>query len=175
MHLKKSDISEDYAAVRINSCYSILKLILISSTMHLIPVLSLLSVAFALAVQTNPTVTRQLEARQTSPPTTTDIPIGIFTTTKHVIIDGVTNSHVTIPGKTIDIVIPTCIQTITPDENGYVPPGTCGAIWNYYPSFAAALGFSCVFGALFFLHIWQAVRYRKVRMSWSETPTGARR
>lgn len=93
----------------------------------------------------------------------TAAPKSIFTTTNHITIGGVTNSHVTIPGHTIDVAIPTCKQTITPDENGYVPPGTCGAIWDYYPSFAAALTFAFLFGGLMVLHIWQAAKYKKVR------------
>ncbi|KAI8679366.1 hypothetical protein NCS57_00214600 [Fusarium keratoplasticum] len=95
----------------------------------------------------------------------TAAPKSIFTTTDHITIGGVTNSHVTIPGHTIDIAIPTCKQTITPDENGYVPPGTCGAIWHYYPSFAAALTFAFLFGGLMVLHIWQAAKYKK-RWCW---------
>ncbi|RSM01732.1 hypothetical protein CDV31_011205 [Fusarium ambrosium] len=95
----------------------------------------------------------------------TAAPKSIFTTTNHITVGGVTNSHVTIPGHTIDIAIPTCKQTITPDENGYVPPGTCGAIWHYYPSFAAALTFAFLFGGLMVLHIWQAAKYKK-RWCW---------
>ncbi|KAL6885707.1 RTA1 like domain-containing protein [Trichoderma evansii] len=86
---------------------------------------------------------------------------GYFTTIQHITIEGVTNDHVTIAGQTIDIAIPTCIQTITPDANGYVPPGTCGAIWDYYPNFPAALIFACIFGILTMVHLWQAVVNRK--------------
>lgn len=89
---------------------------------------------------------------------------GYFTTTKHITIEGVTNDHVTVAGKTIDIAVPTCIQTITPDANGYVPPGTCGAIWDYYPNFPAALVFACIFGVLTMVHVWQAIANRKVRI-----------
>ncbi|MCJ1432525.1 hypothetical protein MMC27_001882 [Xylographa pallens] len=56
---------------------------------------------------------------------------------------------------------PTCIQTITPDANGYVPPGTCHALYKYYPSFAAAVVFSILFGALTLLHISQATIHQK--------------
>ncbi|KAK2037404.1 RTA1 domain-containing protein [Colletotrichum somersetense] len=69
--------------------------------------------------------------------------------------------HVNIPAKTIDIAIPTCIQTIKPDSNGYVPPGECGAIWNYYPSFIAAVVFTGLFALLTVIHIWQAARHKK--------------
>lgn len=87
-----------------------------------------------------------------------------FTTTKLIVIDGETNSVLTIPAKTITLALPTCIQTIEPDSNGYVPPGTCGAIWNYYPSHGAAVGFTILFAVLVVIHVWMAVRYKKVRM-----------
>jgi hypothetical protein len=56
---------------------------------------------------------------------------------------------------------PTCTQTIKPDKNGYVPPGTCGSLYNYYPSFAAAIVFAVMFGALMVAHIAQAAIYKK--------------
>ncbi|KAJ6438282.1 Protein RTA1-like protein 9 [Purpureocillium lavendulum] len=90
---------------------------------------------------------------------------GDFTTTKYITIDGETNSQVTIPGQTIAIAIPTCVQTATPDANGHVPPGTCGAIWNYYPSFYAAMAFAILFAILVGIHIWQAAMYEK-RWCW---------
>ncbi|KAI1077939.1 RTA1 like protein-domain-containing protein [Whalleya microplaca] len=93
--------------------------------------------------------------------TITNAPASTFLTTHHITIGGITNDHVTVPGKTIDIAIPTCIQTIQPDPNGYLPPGTCHAIWNYYPSFSAALAFTILFGLLTCAHIYQAVAYRK--------------
>jgi hypothetical protein len=91
-------------------------------------------------------------------------PTGEFETTSYDTIAGVTNGHVTIPAKTIAISFPTCIQTITPDKNGYLPPGTCNALWDYYPSFVTAVAFSVLFGALTTIHIGQAVKYRKVRI-----------
>jgi hypothetical protein len=95
----------------------------------------------------------------------TAAPEGWFTTTKNIAtIGGVTDKYVTIPAKTISIVVPTCVQTLEPDENGYLPPGTCNAHWNYYPSFAAALAFALLFATLTGVHIWQAARYKKVRM-----------
>ncbi|EFQ29049.1 RTA1 domain-containing protein [Colletotrichum graminicola] len=69
--------------------------------------------------------------------------------------------HVNIPAKTIEIAIPTCIQTIKPDVNGYVPPGECGAIWNYYPSFVAAAVFAVLFALLTAVHIWQTAKHKK--------------
>jgi hypothetical protein len=95
--------------------------------------------------------------------TTSPAPTGTFTTTQHITIPGQTNDHVTIPGKTIDIAIPTCKPTITPDENGYVPPGECGAIWNYYPSFTGAVALAVIFFLLTAAHIFQAAYYNKVR------------
>jgi len=84
-------------------------------------------------------------------------------TTKYNTIPGVTNAHVTQAPKTITIALPTCVQTIVPDKNGYVPPGTCNALYNYYPSFAAAVLFSILFGMLTVGHISQAAIYKKVR------------
>ncbi|KAF4975492.1 hypothetical protein FZEAL_7723 [Fusarium zealandicum] len=122
-------------------------------------VLHLLSASSALAAAI-PTVT--LAAREQE---VTTAPDGIFTGTKLVTIDGVTNSHVNIPAKTIEILVPTCIQTATPDDNGHVPPGTCHAFWDYYPSFGAAVAFALLFAVLTAVHIWQAAKYKK-RWCW---------
>jgi hypothetical protein len=64
--------------------------------------------------------------------------------------------------KTIEIKLPsaTCIQTITPDKNGYVPPGTCHALYNYYPSFGAAITTSVIFGILLAGHVVEASLYK---------------
>ena len=86
-----------------------------------------------------------------------------FMTTIYNVIPGQTNDHVTLAGQTIAIAVPTCIQTITPDKNGYVPPGTCGALYDYYPSFAAAVVFAILFGILTVAHIAQAAVFKKVR------------
>ncbi|OBS21517.1 hypothetical protein FPOA_07854 [Fusarium poae] len=97
-------------------------------------------------------------------PSTTEAPQGWFTTTKNIAtIGGTTDRYYTIPAQTIQIVIPTCVQTHEPDENGYLPPGTCNAHWNYYPSFSAAAVFAVLFAILTGAHIWQAARYKK---SW---------
>ncbi|KAH8654069.1 RTA1 like protein-domain-containing protein [Tricladium varicosporioides] len=88
------------------------------------------------------------------------ITIEYFTSTILDVIPGVTNDHVTIPANTITILIPTCSKTIVPDSNGYVPPGTCGALYDYYPSFAAAIVFSLLFGALTIAHIWLAAKWK---------------
>jgi len=52
-------------------------------------------------------------------------------------------------------------MTITPDKNGYVPPGTCDANYDYYPSFAAALVGAAIFGALSLVHTGQAIWFKK--------------
>lgn len=91
------------------------------------------------------------------------VPTGEFMTTKYITIAGVTDGHVTLPPKTITIAIPTCIATITPDKNGYLPPGTCNALWDYYPSFGAAVVFAALFGILTVIQIRQAILYKKVR------------
>jgi hypothetical protein len=87
--------------------------------------------------------------------------LSYFTTTKLIIISGETNSVFTRHGNTITIAIATCSATIQPDSNGFVPPGSCNAMWNYYPSFAAALLFSILFGVLTIAHIYQAVKHGK--------------
>ena len=96
---------------------------------------------------------------------TTTSAVEYFTTTNFVVIPGETNAQFTRPGQTITIAIPTCSQTIKPDSNGYVPPGSCGAMWNYYPSFGAAVFFSLLFGAVTLAHVYQAVKFRK-RWCW---------
>lgn len=85
-----------------------------------------------------------------------------FLTTSYVTIAGVTNAYATNPAKTISFAVPTCIQTLTPDENGYLPPGTCNALYDYYPSFTSALAFTASFGILTLVHIIQAFFYKKV-------------
>lgn len=57
----------------------------------------------------------------------------------------------------------TCHPTIQPDKNGYVPPGECNALYDYYPSFGAAVLFSVLFGIVMVLHIGQAFYFKKVR------------
>ncbi|KAF7539256.1 hypothetical protein G7Z17_g12455 [Cylindrodendrum hubeiense] len=135
--------------------------------------LQLASTSLALAIPSTthtPTPTSLVTLAERQPTaaekaTTTAIPTGYFITTKTVIIDGVTNDHVTIAAKTVLLSIPTCVQTLEPDENGYLPPGTCNAIWNYYPSFAAALVFMGLFAIMTAVHIWQAAKYKK-RWCW---------
>lgn len=112
-----------------------------------------------------PTNTQLFQRSVITSSTVSAVPTGDFITTKFITIPGVTDSHVTVPAKTITLALPTCVQTIEPDANGYVPPGSCGALWNYYPSFAAAIAFAVVFGVLTAVHIWQAARYKKVRKS----------
>ncbi|KAJ7243549.1 RTA1 domain-containing protein [Mycena rebaudengoi] len=96
----------------------------------------------------------------TSTPTPTAVPTGVFLTTKFITIAGHTDAHATVAGKTITLVLPTCIQTEIPDKNGYVPPGTCHSLYKFYPSFAAAILFSVLFGVTTVLHIAQAVKYK---------------
>jgi hypothetical protein len=56
----------------------------------------------------------------------------------------------------------TCIPTIVPEKNGYVPPGSCNANYNYYPSFGAAVAAETIFAILTIVQISQAIYYRKV-------------
>ena len=61
---------------------------------------------------------------------------------------------------------PSCIS-VTPDKNGYVPEWACNANYNYYPSFAAALIFTILFGITTLLHIYQAFTHKKLRLCWT--------
>lgn len=106
-------------------------------------------------------IARAITAASTGPATAAPTNINSISN-QFITIPGVTNSHVNIAPQTITLHVPTCVQTITPDSNGYVPPGTCGALWDYYPNFAAALLFAVLFAALTTIHIWQAARYKKV-------------
>ncbi|KAL4747874.1 hypothetical protein BDW72DRAFT_215156 [Aspergillus terricola var. indicus] len=54
----------------------------------------------------------------------------------------------------------TCTPTVSPDANGYVPPDQCNALYQYYPSFAAAVAFSVLFGVLMITHFAQATAYK---------------
>lgn len=137
--------------------------------MRLLNLVPLASSAVALAIL--PTPTPALVPRDTSAsPSPTAAPTGIyFSTTTYDIIPGVTNDHVTIAQKTITLVIPTCSHTVTPDKNGHVPPGTCGALYEYYPSFGAAVLFSLIFGALTVSHIFMAAKFKTVSLKSRQT------
>lgn len=120
--------------------------------------------------------TPTLLARQNTPTTTTPPQADnvYFLSTQYIVIDGFTNAHATNPAKTITLALPTCVQTITPDKNGYVPPGTCNALYNYYPSFAAAIVTALLFGVLSIAHIVLAAKHKMVckctlamRMCWA--------
>ncbi|KAL4811792.1 RTA1 like protein-domain-containing protein [Aspergillus spinulosporus] len=64
--------------------------------------------------------------------------------------------------SSLDLNLPsnTCTPTVSPDANGYVPPDQCNALYNYYPSFAAAVAFSVLFGILMIAHFIQATTYK---------------
>ncbi|GFF54145.1 protein RTA1 [Aspergillus udagawae] len=75
--------------------------------------------------------------------------------------------HITIDIPTIkpfslslDLPSNTCTPTVTPDANGYVPPSECNALYQYYPSFGAALAFSVLFGILMITHFVQATVHK---------------
>ncbi|KAF6824226.1 RTA1 domain-containing protein [Colletotrichum plurivorum] len=131
--------------------------------------LALTTSAMAMPAVPSPTPTPTLIDHVLEPQdvssTAAPAPTGEFITTQYITLPGMTNSYATVPAKTIEIAIPTCVQTIKPDANGYVPPGECGALWNYYPSFAAAMVFAVFFGILTAVHIWQAATHKK-RWCW---------
>ncbi|KAL4995194.1 hypothetical protein BDV10DRAFT_188310 [Aspergillus recurvatus] len=65
----------------------------------------------------------------------------------------------------LDLPSNACTPTITPGANGYVPQGECNALYEYYPSFAAAIAFSALFGVLLIAHFVQATVH-KVTFVW---------
>ncbi|KAH8697919.1 RTA1 domain-containing protein [Talaromyces proteolyticus] len=73
--------------------------------------------------------------------------------------------HVSIPPLTLNLPSNTCFPTIAPDKNGYVPPTECNALYEYYPSFQAAVAFTVVFGALLMVHLAQAIAL-KTKFVW---------
>ena len=64
----------------------------------------------------------------------------------------------------LDLPSNTCHPTIAPDKNGFVPPTECNALYRFYPSFAAAVIFSLLFGVVTVAHVAQAAAYRKVSL-----------
>lgn len=60
----------------------------------------------------------------------------------------------------LDLPSNTCTPTVSPDANGYVPPDQCNALYQYYPSFGAALAFSVLFGILMVTHFVQATIHK---------------
>jgi hypothetical protein len=106
-----------------------------------------------------PTIFRRDKVVSSTPSPT---PTGNFITTQFITLPGQTNAYVTLPAQTITLAIPTCIQTIVPDKNGYVPPGTCGSQFAYYPSFGAATAFTIIFGVLTGVHIFLAAKWKAV-------------
>ncbi|TVY14480.1 Protein RTA1 [Lachnellula arida] len=54
----------------------------------------------------------------------------------------------------------TCTSAI-PDKNGHVDPSACNAIYEYYPSFGAAILFSGLLLAAVIMHISQAAKFKK--------------
>ncbi|KAF8850625.1 hypothetical protein BDZ45DRAFT_717756 [Acephala macrosclerotiorum] len=55
----------------------------------------------------------------------------------------------------------TC-TTATLGKNGYVDPSACNALYEFYPSFFAAILFSGLLGGVMILHIFQAAKFHKI-------------
>ncbi|ESZ96241.1 hypothetical protein SBOR_3399 [Sclerotinia borealis F-4128] len=143
----------------INSIFGVVNsLILLASTAVTATNALVLSTTTTL---TSPTAASTIPQRDatTTVSTASTSPV-YFLTTNFITVAGVTNAYVTLPAKTVSFAVPTCIQTLTPDNNGYLPPGTCNALYDYYPSSASALAFAAIFGVLTLAHIIQAVFYR---------------
>ncbi|KFY42116.1 hypothetical protein V495_04657 [Pseudogymnoascus sp. VKM F-4514 (FW-929)] len=106
------------------------------------------------------------KATPTAIHTVNPTPVSILITTLVARTQFVTIDPITLPDKTIGAVtitldIPECSPTIMPDSNGYVPPGNCNSQYSYYPSFVAALVSTIFFGAVTFVHVAQAIKYKK--------------
>lgn len=97
-----------------------------------------------------------------SPTIVTTFITALVPRTQFITIDPITLPHQTIAAQTITLDIPECSPTIAPDSNGYVPPDSCNAQYNYYPSFAAALIATIFFGVVTFVHIAEGIKYKKV-------------
>jgi hypothetical protein len=71
---------------------------------------------------------------------------------------------VSIPPLSLDLPTNTCTpgatSYATPASHGYVPADACNALWQYSPSFAAAILFSILFGVCTVAHLVQALMYR---------------
>ena len=98
-------------------------------------------------------------------PTTTFSPRDSFSISiAPVSIPSVSIPPVSIPSLSLDLPINTCtpgaLSYATPTTNGYVFADACNALWQYSPSFTAAIVFSILFGILTVTHLAQAVIYR---------------
>jgi hypothetical protein len=106
-------------------------------------------------------------------PTITKVETTVLQVRDEVIItrDPITLPHATITNEPITLNLPPkCVQTDIPDSNGFVPVGTCGSNYNYYPSFGAAVAASILFGIVTVVHIVQAASYKKVRSRSIQSP-----
>lgn len=79
-------------------------------------------------------------------------------------ISPVSITPVSIPSLSLHLPVNTCTpgatSYATPASHGYVPAEACNALWQYSPSFATAIIFSVLFGALAIAHLAQALVYR---------------
>jgi len=70
----------------------------------------------------------------------------------------------TTPTPSATATAPAATQTCadgTPDENGFVPPGSCNSYYNFYPNYAANLAFTVFFFVTLVVHVIQMFVYRK--------------
>ena len=69
-----------------------------------------------------------------------------------------------IPSLSLNLPVETCTPGFpsyaTPGLDGYVPAGSCNALWVYFPNFAAATAFAVLFGVLLVAHLGQATQYK---------------
>jgi hypothetical protein len=69
-----------------------------------------------------------------------------------------------IPSLSLNLPVETCTPGFpsyaTPGLDGYVPAGSCNALWVYFPNFAAATAFAVLFGVLLVAHLGQATQHK---------------
>ena len=127
--------------------------------------LLLLCSAGALALPALPTQTSALPAQTPSPAPEPTQAIELRAaapsfTGVHISLKSISKFSYSHSSISLDLPSSTCTQSIKPDKNGYVPPGSCGALWNYYPSFGAAILFSVLFGGVMIAHLAQGILYK---------------
>lgn len=73
-----------------------------------------------------------------------------------------TTTLLDIPTRTTVSATADC-TTAVPGEYGSVPPGSCNSYYAYDPSFGGNLAFAVLFGIVTFIHVIEAIIFKKVR------------
>lgn len=112
----------------------------------------------------NPAAALPAQAATTAPPARRDDSFAPSIPPLSLNIPSVSIAPPNIPSLSLDLPVQTCMPGhsayATPGVDGYVPAGSCNALWVYFPNFAAAIAFSVLFGVLTIAHVFQAATYR---------------